>query len=46
MLALTANLSDKTIAAALREAAGIAIWGDAHDSVLKPWSVFWRLEPR
>ena len=46
MLALTANLSNKTITAAPREAAGIAIWGDAHDSVLKPWSVFWRLEPR
>jgi maltooligosyltrehalose trehalohydrolase len=46
MLALTANLSNKTITGAPRESAGIAIWGGAHDSVLKPWSVFWRLEPR
>jgi maltooligosyltrehalose trehalohydrolase len=42
-LSLTANLSDRAIAARPVEVAGTPIWGEPGDT-LKPWSVLWRLE--
>jgi malto-oligosyltrehalose trehalohydrolase len=45
-LELKANLSNAEITEKPLETRGIPIWGGAPGSVLKPWSVFWRLEPR
>jgi maltooligosyltrehalose trehalohydrolase len=45
-LALTANLSNREIIVKPNEAGGTPIWGDAPGDVMKPWSVFWRLETR
>ncbi|MGA2055518.1 MAG: malto-oligosyltrehalose trehalohydrolase [Bradyrhizobium sp.] len=44
-LALTANLSDRTIPARWSETRGSAIWGEPGDA-MKPWSVCWCLEDR
>jgi maltooligosyltrehalose trehalohydrolase len=45
-LGLTANLSNREIIVKPHEASGTPIWGDAPGDVMKPWSVFWRLETR
>jgi malto-oligosyltrehalose trehalohydrolase len=45
-LTLTANLSDKPIDAKADEDHGKPIWGGVPGAVMKPWSVFWRLERR
>jgi maltooligosyltrehalose trehalohydrolase len=45
-LTLKANLSNGEITGKSRETSGIPIWGDEPRDVMKPWSVFWRLEPR
>jgi maltooligosyltrehalose trehalohydrolase len=46
LLALTANLSKWDIAGRPRETSGIPLWGGEPGAVMKPWSVFFRLEPR
>jgi maltooligosyltrehalose trehalohydrolase len=45
-LGLTANLSNREIIVKPQEASSTPIWGDAPGDVMKPWSVFWRLENR
>jgi malto-oligosyltrehalose trehalohydrolase len=45
-LALRANLSASEITGEPRESGGVSIWGGESGDVMKPWSVFWRLEPR
>lgn len=45
-LKLRANLSNQEIGEHQRETDGIPIWGSMSGDVMKPWSVFWRLEPR
>jgi maltooligosyltrehalose trehalohydrolase len=45
-LALTANLSDEPVNGNADEKAGIPIWGGVPGAIVKPWSVFWRLETR
>ena len=45
-LALTANLSDKPINDKADKNQGTPIWGGVPGAVMKPWSVFWRLERR
>jgi maltooligosyltrehalose trehalohydrolase len=45
-LQLRANLSASEITDKPRETSAIPIWGGEGGTVMKPWSVFWRLEPR
>jgi len=45
-LKLTANLSNAVVAHQASETTGRLIWGDAPGDVVKPLSVFWRLEAR
>jgi maltooligosyltrehalose trehalohydrolase len=45
-LELTANLSNREIADKPHQTSDIPIWGGAPGAVMKPWSVFWRVEPR
>ena len=45
-LKLTANLSNAVIAHQASETTGSLIWGGTPGNVLKPLSVFWRLEAR
>jgi malto-oligosyltrehalose trehalohydrolase len=45
-LTLTANLSDRQAAGEPDEIAGAPIWGGLPGKIIKPWSVFWRLETR
>ena len=45
-LTLTANLSDQPIDASTDETKGTPIWGGVPGGVMKPWSVFWRMERR
>ena len=45
-LRLTANLSNAAITHRTREVAGARIWGNPPGDVIKPWTVFWSLEPR
>ncbi|HLX14028.1 MAG TPA: malto-oligosyltrehalose trehalohydrolase [Bradyrhizobium sp.] len=42
-LMLVANLSNRDIPVQ-RETGGTPVWGGVADGILKPWSVFWRLE--
>jgi maltooligosyltrehalose trehalohydrolase len=46
MLGLTANLSDQPLKRTADENEGKPIWGGVTGSVMKPWSVFWRLVQR
>jgi malto-oligosyltrehalose trehalohydrolase len=45
-LALTANLSDRQVTGEPDKAEGQPIWGGQPGEIIKPWSVFWRLETR
>ena len=45
-LALTANLSDRQVTGESDKAEGQPIWGGQPGEIIKPWSVFWRLETR
>ena len=45
-LTLTANLSDRQAAGEPDKTAGTPIWGGLPGEIIKPWSVFWRLETR
>jgi maltooligosyltrehalose trehalohydrolase len=45
-LLLTANLSTSEISAETCQTGGIGICGHPPGDVLRPWSVFWCLEPR
>ena len=45
-LTLTANLSEKPINGKADENQGTPIWGGVPGAMMKPWSVFWRLEQR
>ena len=44
-LSLTANLSDRAVAAQMDDARGTPIWGEAGGAI-KPWSVRWHLVER
>ena len=45
-LELKANLSNHEITDKQPETNGIPIWGGTPGGVMRPWSVFWRVEPR
>jgi len=45
-LKLTANLSNTAIAHKPGETAGSLIWGGTPGDIVRPWTVFWRLDAR